>query len=325
MPFYKPYFSNKIKFLGPKNKFWIHFGRLSKYIICSFYLITELVKKNNKNLVFSFQGNLFAILISKILNTKIITRANAAPSGWILNPVKKIFFKFVYSFSDLVIVNSNSFKKEFKKYFNLNSTCIYNPLDKNKIIKLSREKNNYFKKSARVLKIINIGRLVDQKNQLLLLKALSDLNQKIDFKLLIIGNGILKNKLLQFIKESNIKNKVKIINFQKNPYKFLDKSDLLIHTAKFEGLPNVLIEAQVLKKFIISSDCPTGPKEILCNGKAGFLFKNGDYKQLSKKIMLFTKSKRIVSNKINYGYKKIDRFDYYYSLNKYYSEIKRII
>ena len=322
---YTPYFSNKIKFIGPKNKFFNNFGRLTKYIICSLYLVFELVKKNNKNLIFSFQGNIFAILVSKIFNTKVITRANAAPSGWIFNPIKKIFFKFVYSFSDLVIVNSNSFKKEFKQYFNLSSVCIYNPLDKKKIFKLSKVKNNYFKRSDNILKIINVGRLVDQKNHILLLQALLYLNQKINFKVLIIGNGILKNTLVQFIKKNHLEKKVKILNFQKNPYKFLNKSDLLIHTAKFEGLPNVLIEAQLLKKFIISSDCPTGPKEILCNGKAGFLFKNDDYKQLSKKIILFTKAKKATQRKINYGYKKINRFDYDYCLNKYYSEIKRII
>ena len=55
-------------------------------------------------------------------------------------------------------------------------------------------------------------------------------------------------------------------------------------TSLYEGLPNVLLEAQVLKKFIISSNCPTGPREILLNGKAGSLFKVGDYKKLSDLI-----------------------------------------
>ena len=70
---------------------------------------------------------------------------------------------------------------------------------------------------------------------------------------------------------------------------FLDllKSDILILTSRTEGLPNVLIEALALKKFVISSDCPTGPREILDNEKGGFLFKVGDYESLSKKITQF--------------------------------------
>ena len=59
-----------------------------------------------------------------------------------------------------------------------------------------------------------------------------------------------------------------------------------------EGLPNILIEATLLKTFIISSNCETGPKEILLNGKAGGLFKVRDYKDLAQKIMYFWNNKK---------------------------------
>ena len=65
-----------------------------------------------------------------------------------------------------------------------------------------------------------------------------------------------------------------MINYQDNPYKFIDKTDILVLTSIYEGLPNVLLEALTLKKFIISSDCPAGPREILENGKHGFLLYN---------------------------------------------------
>jgi glycosyltransferase involved in cell wall biosynthesis len=66
---------------------------------------------------------------------------------------------------------------------------------------------------------------------------------------------------------------VKILNFKKNPFPYLKKADLFLLTSKFEGLPNVLLEAATLKKNIISTDCPTGPREILNNGKYGFYVK----------------------------------------------------
>ena len=69
---------------------------------------------------------------------------------------------------------------------------------------------------------------------------------------------------------------------------YLNQCDLLVLTSKYEGLPNVLLEAQYLKKYIISTDCKTGPREILNNGKYGDLFKVGDYKSLKKnRIFLF--------------------------------------
>ena len=57
-------------------------------------------------------------------------------------------------------------------------------------------------------------------------------------------------------------------------------------SSKYEGLPNVLLEALTLKKFVISTNCPTGPKEILLNENGGLLFKIGDHKQLTKKDFL---------------------------------------
>ena len=100
-------------------------------------------------------------------------------------------------------------------------------------------------------------------------------------------------------------------------------SDLFILTSKFEGLPNVLLEAAVLKKFIISTNCPTGPREILQNGKGGFLFKIGDYKSLSEKILNYHQNKKKLKSKVNHNYKNLKRFDINKNLQKYYTEIKK--
>ena len=102
---------------------------------------------------------------------------------------------------------------------------------------------------------------------------------------------MLRNNLELFIKRNNLNKIVKIINFKKNPFPYLKKSDLFVLTSNFEGLPNVLLEAATLKKFIISTDCPTGPKEIVDNGKNGILVKMNDYKNLSEKINFFIKIK----------------------------------
>ena len=64
----------------------------------------------------------------------------------------------------------------------------------------------------------------------------------------------------------------------------MKKADIFVLTSLYEGLPNVLLEAQYFKKYIISTDCPTGPREILLNGKAGDLIKIGDYKNLANLI-----------------------------------------
>ena len=84
-----------------------------------------------------------------------------------------------------------------------------------------------------------------------------------------------------------------------------------------------MIEAQLNKKFIISADCPSGPKEILLNGKAGYLFRNENMNDLKKKINDYQKNmnKRNIFNKIQCAFNNLDRFDEINNLQKYYDEI----
>ena len=142
-------------------------------------------------MVFSFQANLYAIFVCKILNTKIISRSNSSPTGWSNNFFKKLLYKIGLNLADKLIVNSIEFKNEMKKKFSVDPIHIYNPLNQKEIINLSKKKvKKIFKNDA--LKIINVGRLVDQKDQITLLKALKNLKYKINYNLIIIGRG--KNK-----------------------------------------------------------------------------------------------------------------------------------
>ena len=76
------------------EKFTFNSNRIIKYIICSIYLFFELIKERSSNrVIFSFQGNIFAIFVAKIFNCKIVVRANSAPSGWVKNNFKKKFLK----------------------------------------------------------------------------------------------------------------------------------------------------------------------------------------------------------------------------------------
>ena len=82
---------------------------------------------------FAFQANIYAILIAKILCSKIIVRANSAPSGWSHNLVKKKLYSIIINLADDVMVNSNDFRREFNKSFKIKSKCIYNPFYKTKL------------------------------------------------------------------------------------------------------------------------------------------------------------------------------------------------
>ena len=315
-----------IDIIKPKLSFLKNTSRKFKYLICLLELLKLILSGKNIS-VFSFQANLYCIIVCKIFKIKVIIRSNSSPTGWSKNSLKKFIFKYLLGIADKVIVNSIDFKKQFKVLFNINAKCIYNPLNKSEILKYSKEPIEFpfYKKNKKSLRIITIGRFTDQKDHQTLLKSLNEIKDKINFKLLIIGRGVNKYKISNYIKENNLKNNVKILPFQNNPFKYLIMSDLFILTSKFEGLPNVLLEAAVLKKFIISTNCPTGPREILQNGEGGFLFKIGDYKDLSQKILNYHQNKKKLKVKINHNYKNLVRFDINKNLQKYYTEIKKYI
>ena len=136
----KKNFDSKILFLIKNTNRWQKYGRLIKTTICLWYLFLFWIKNKNFSIL-SFQANIYVILFSIIFKIKIISRSNSAPEGWSKNFLKKIIFKNILNKANKIIVNSFDFKKSLRKYFNLNSICIYNPLDSYRINSLSKKKN----------------------------------------------------------------------------------------------------------------------------------------------------------------------------------------
>ena len=114
---------------------------------------------------------------------------------------------------------------------------------------------------------------------------------------------------------------VKIIS-SKNAINFIKQSDVFILSSKYEGLPNVLLEAASLNKYIISSNCKTGPKEIIKSYKYGKLYKQGNVYELNS-ILNNLKKHKLKNNKINYS-KNMYKFNHKANLEKYLDLIKKL-
>ena len=322
----KSKFNKKIKFTYPKNKFWHNKSRYYKYFICLVLLLKEIIK-SNKILVFSFQANIYSIFLCKLFNVKIVIRSNTSPKGWTNNFIKNLIFNYYFKKADHIIANSFEFKKQLEKKFNIKVSCIYNPLNTKTVEKLSKKKIKlkFFEPKNKYLKIINIGRLTDQKDHITLIKAIDLIKKDFPIKLIIIGKGKNKQKINLEIKRRGLGKIVKLLGYKKNPYNFIKISDLFILSSKFEGLPNVLMETMVLKRFIISSDCPTGPSEILENGKLGYLFKVSNHLQLANKIKKYTKEKKKLKKVINKAHLSLKKFNFEKNCFKYYKIINKYI
>ena len=143
--------------------------------------------------------------------------------------------------------------------------------------------------------------------------------------LLIIGEGDKKDKLIKYIRSNNLERIVKIKDHTENPFPYIKSSDIFVLSSLFEGLPNVLLEAITLNCFVISADCPTGPSEILDNGKGGLLFKISDYKDLSNKILMFIANRKQYEKKLKYAHKRLHRFNYDINLKKYFNAVNSLM
>jgi glycosyltransferase involved in cell wall biosynthesis len=226
-------------------------------------------KKNNIDVCLSFcnRANYINIL-SKVFgnSSKIITSERTSPSteygpNTPKNFINRVLIKSLYPQTDLMVPNAFEMGHDLKTNFGVSSeiTVINNPVDIEKIETLQNEKVEFdFSKFT----FINVGRLIYQKNQKGLLDAFAALNKE-NSQLIILGEGTLEKELKEKVVNLNIEHKVHFLGFDNNPYKYLSKADCFVLNSEHEGFPNVVIEALACGLPVISSDCPTGPRELL--------------------------------------------------------------
>ena len=192
---------------------------------------------------------------------------------------------------------------------------IYNPFD---IEKIKIKSNDYSEIKAEEKKllednyIIMVSRLDNiQKDFDAIIKAFKIVTQKRkDIKLYLLGDGPDREKIENMIKDENLQEYIKLLGVKKNPYSWIKGSKLLVHSSRYEGFGLVLVEALILGKVVISSNCKVGPREILDNGKYGSLVEVGDYNSMAQEILELLqensiKRERYLTN-IN---ESIERFD----------------
>lgn len=228
-------------------------------------LLALKYKKLNKSevsLSFMNRPNYINIL-AKIfgMKSKVIISERAMPSlqhsSGVQGKINKILIKNLYHHADVVTANSLGNSRDLEQNFGCrNVVTINNPFDILKIEELSQEPVKYRDDK---FTFITIGRLDSGKNHNLMIEAIKSL----DAKLFIIGEGELRDNLKLKIENLELTNKVILLGKQSNPYKYLNKADCFVFSSNYEGFPNVLLEALGCSLPVISTDCQSGPREIL--------------------------------------------------------------
>ena len=284
----------------------------------------NLLKKDKPDFIIAHLITSLPIFLFRIFKfeTKLILRISGYPK---LNFVRKFFWKLCSKNIYLITCPSIELKNHLKKleiFENKKIMVLYDSVINIKEVNNKKKvplpgdiiKSNYF---------LAIGRLTKQKNFDLLIKAFYEFNKiNNSYKLFIIGEGEENKKILNKIHELKLENKIFLLGFKKNVYKYLKNSKAFILSSLWEEMGFVIIEAASCNTLIISSDCPNGPSEFLNNGDAGYLFNNNSVNDLVQNLRKFDRDESDIKyNKILLAKKNVKKF----TIFNHYKELRKIL
>lgn len=210
--------------------------------------------------------------------SSLIQNSESTLIRFLLKPLAKIF----YPLADFFICQSNGLKVDLESTLKLppsKLSTIYNAIlesnfDYSHSQKLS---HSWFQpSSSKPFKLIIAGRLDPQKGIVEFIDIFKKLEKDANIKLLIMGEGNEKQRIQEKILKNHLETSIKIIPFQVNFHAFIERSDLMVVNSFYEGLNNMIVHALSTGTPVISRNCPSGPSEILENGKFGRLVELGD-------------------------------------------------
>jgi len=301
--------------------------------------VAQLLKKEKPDIAFGMMHYPSSLLVfakkSYNLNIKIIASPRGPSIEYLRyfehNLLRKaclrgIFYLFL-KYADGIVVNSAGMKGECVKDFHVTEeriSVIPNSVDVRVVREMSGEDADINIKDS-FLMFSAAGRLEKEKNLPFLLRTFSQVRKKIEAKLLIIGEGSEKRLLQTLSAELGIADDVIFVGYQRNPYKYIVKSDIFVHTCLFEGFPNVVLEAMAYGVPVVAMDCPHGPRDIIKHGENGFLVPMNDERALVNALLTLAHNKELRDLIAQRGFERVMDFSVKKMVDGYESFYYKIV
>jgi glycosyltransferase involved in cell wall biosynthesis len=229
----------------------------------------------------------------KLRKTKIICIEHGSLKYQVRNKSKlyKLFLKWslklTLRFCDRIVCVSKGLKKELQEITNYKGKkliSIANPIELD-LSDNTSEIAEVVKKTTKGHIFLSVGRLKKVKNIPLLLNAFKIVLQKIEATFLILGDGPETENLKKLAKDLDIEENVQFLGFMNNCKPYYQYADTFVLSSNSEGFGNVIVEALMEGCTVVSTDCPYGPKEILDNGKYGYLTEVNNAEKLANNML----------------------------------------
>ena len=268
----------------------------NKKVSRSFFKLCRYLIIEKPDVIFTTLNHVNLItLLAKLVTfskTKVIIReANSLNLDDDKNKNKKLIFlmRLLYPFASEIVSISKGLKEELVQGLSLPEsriTVIYNPVVSSDLYKLASENINHsWLNDKAVPLILAVGRLTKQKNFPLLIASFNKARNKKKIRLLILGEGEDEGMLRQLVNLSPYKEDIELGGFKDNPFPYMLQCDVFVLSSDWEGLGNVLIQALSLGKSIITTNCKSGPAEIIDGGRWGEIVGVGDVNSMSKSML----------------------------------------
>lgn len=282
--------------LCKKRKIYKQLDILGDYLLSK--KLDRLIKELNIDIVISHMEATAKVLrfidLPKIyyMRVDITQELNSFKEKSFLRYIKrKNLYQKIFDNQNLITISQDTEKNLSNFIHPKKIQTIYNPFDIEKIRHLADERVELSNENY----LIQIGS-DKRKRQDVLLEAFSKIQDK-NIKLFLLGTDE-NREILDLMKQFNIsKNRIIFYPFAPNPYPFIKNAKMLIMSSEREGLPRVIVESLVLKTPVVSTDCDTGPREVLVDELKGYLAKVNDSDDLAKKIGLALESYPEITDK----------------------------
>jgi glycosyltransferase involved in cell wall biosynthesis len=248
-----------------------------------FVPLWKYLRKVKPDIVFSAEDHLNVIVLLAAIfsrsKAKISCSSRVTPFDTYSNVpfTKRWFLKLLMRAvawrADALTCVSKDMVKQYQKVFNSPPhLCVYNIVD-DKLSRLRMQEtveHEWLSQKATPV-LVAAGRLASWKGFDVLIRAMKILLQNRPARLIILGDGPLRSELQALINELGLSEVVTLLGYVENPLKYFARANVFVLSSHVEGLPNVLVEAMMCGCTAVSTDCPTGPREVLQGGKYGYL------------------------------------------------------